>query len=163
MPIGANTSLANGTYKADWGTPPEIIDLVVRAAGQPVYCDLASSEEHNKRIGAEIFYSTENPCPTALPECRGLLWCNPPGPGKNILSFFARWMESVHRNIYPAAFLLFNLDHLRYLVHADYFNITVLRKRIKFVGAKHQNNFPSAIIWSGLDYRVISREGPTWA
>lgn len=148
--IAHHTSIARGTYQSTWGTPDYILDAV-RGLYGPVEYDLASSFEHNKRVKAQRWFSKGAPCPRSVegPVRPGdFFWCNPPGPCKLVAKFWATWCDAVARGA-VGAFLLFNSDHWRQLAKPPFpVSVVVLRKRVRYVGAPHQANFPSVLILS---------------
>lgn len=146
--VCTNTSVRRGTYSDAWGTPQEILFLVHDLFGD-IDVDLASSPEHNKRIGARSFFSESNPCPKGLVCKPGLvLWCNPPGPCKRVKEFWEIWCWNISIGC-RGAFLVFSGDHLRQLEHPGFpLWVVALRKRLRFVGAKGGANFPSYLILS---------------
>ena len=150
--IAHHTSRKRGTYRDDHGTPIEIINLVREMFGQ-IDLDLASSRPHNKLVKAKKFYSLSRPCPKLVRPSSDyeVAYCNPPGPPTNVRWFFERfkeWYISDEMGVCgEGAFLICNIDHWRCLTVEHYgLWVLVLRKRLKYVGARHQANFASVLI-----------------
>jgi hypothetical protein len=146
--ITHHTSLIRGTYRDDHGTPNSILDLV-RAEYGGIDLDLASNAVANETVLAKQFYTLENPCPDTVPlQGIGTVWCNPPGPLTNVEKFWNIWLDCICFGI-DGGFLIYNIDHWRCLTHSfESLYVLVLRKRIKFMGAKHGASFPSVLVFS---------------
>lgn len=144
-----HTSIARGTYSSEWITPPWVLDIARCLYGM-ITCDLASSAEANKHIDAIWYWSIENPCPKE-PSGAAVrtVWCNPPGPCSLVKEFWQSWQHCIAQEA-KGAFLLFKQDHWRQLPPPR-MDVTalVLRRRIRFIGAKQSANFPSTLILSG--------------
>lgn len=155
--VCTNTSAARGTYQSTWGTPEDLL-LRVRDAFGRIDVDLASSEEHNARVRAGRIYTIHNPCPRRVPVLPGeVVWCNPPGPGSQVKEFWAIWNDCLAAGA-AGAFLFFQIDHWRQVAPpAMPLAVVILRRRLRYVGAKSSANFASvlAIANSRLDLRDL--------
>ncbi len=139
------TSTQRGTYYADWGTPPELLDKVREITG-PIGTDLASSREANETVQAWSYFTPDG---LVGPHPNGPIWCNPPGPGKLVHDFWVIWNAMV-KPAYTSAFLFFNIDHMRKAVAPrGLCTVVLLEKRQRFVGAPSGASFPSALVFSG--------------
>lgn len=149
--IAHHTSIQRGTYQSTWGTPSELIGAVIDMFGS-IDLDLASSHRANETVRAKAFCSAENPCPTHPHVIPGqVVWCNPPGPCEHVAEFWDVWLGCVSRGA-RGGFLIFNVDHWRQLEAPGWdLPVVVLRKRLRFVGAKSQANFPSVLVLSDGD------------
>jgi len=141
-----------GVLSNDWGTPSEIIDLIRDLYGD-INIDLASSEIHNKRIGAELSFTEAHPCLENLPDLLAqdpasyTVWCNPPGPGKEVKRFWNIWCRCMCSPNVSGGFLIYNIDHWRQLPQpTNFMYAVILNKRLKFVGAAHGASFASVLI-----------------
>lgn len=155
MDIAHHTSIQRGTYQNNWGTPKELIDLVREHFGGIDY-DLASSTGHNKIVKARNYHCEKYPCPQ-YPYMRvgGVSWLNPPGPGKSVIEFWNIWRRAITLNHGEGAFLIFNLDHWRQLPGPGFpVTVIILRKRLKFIGAKSSASFPSALVLTGASKKL---------
>jgi len=147
--IAHHTSIARGTYSSEWGTPPEIVEVVRTAFGCIDY-DLASSEEHNRIVKAGIYFTKKDPLKNVNNLAPGMIYCNPPGPSELVLHFWVQWQVCVSLCGWQGAFLLFNIDHWRMLPRPTFHTkALLLRRRLRFVGAKHQANFSSMLFFAG--------------
>jgi hypothetical protein len=150
--IPHHTSKARGTYYSEWGTPTEVLQLVRDTFGR-IDLDLCSSAKHNKVVGARNFFTKHEPCPSAdsfleLDMLHSNVWCNPPGPSGLVIDFWRRWLACMAAGA-NGAFLIFNLDHWRMLVHpTDEFFIWIPRYRLKYMGAPSQASFPSGVVFT---------------
>lgn len=149
--IAHHTSIARGTYQSTWGTPDYILHEVEKLYGR-VDFDLATSREHNRRIGARWIYTKQNPCPGTVRfgerDRPYVFWCNPPGPCKAVAWFWQTWIDAISRGA-VGGFLLFNSDHWRQLPKPPFpVSAVIFRKRVRYVGAKYQASFPSVLILS---------------
>lgn len=154
-----NTKANDLDYKNDWGTPNYIIDIALHALAIDQFdLDLASNAEHNERIRAKQFCT--NIDPTTWRHTTGSVWCNPPGPAKRVQQFWTLLQQSTIRR---AAFLFFNVDHMRKMslddVEFDRWTMILLRKRVKYIGALSGASFPSALLLKGAVYSVHSDVG----
>jgi hypothetical protein len=145
-----HTSIARGTYSSEWGTPPWVLDISKLLYGT-VHVDLASSAEANLyHVKARCYWSADNPCPSKPDVPAGhTIWCNPPGPCTLVKEFWQAWQYCIAGGA-KGSFLIFKQDHWRQLP-APTMDVTalVLRRRLRFVGAKGGANFPSTLILSG--------------
>lgn len=145
--VAHHTSKKRGTYTVEWGTPEYIL-----APFRPIAVDLATTEEHNERVEAGQIFTEACPlldqvlCVSAWPP--GSIWCNPPGPTKNTRLFFKMWVQIVLELQRTGGFLVFNADHFRNIASLEHplLNVTMLSKRVKYVGATHSANFPSILV-----------------
>lgn len=137
------TSTERGTYYDSWGTPDWILDTV-RLAG-PIGVDLASSPEANEHVRAEAFVTDIDN--HTIPPLRdgSVVFCNPPGPGKRVHTFWDRFTSYVGGDKL-GAFLFFNLDHVRKARDLESFHLMIARRRIKYRGAPSSCSFPSALV-----------------
>jgi hypothetical protein len=144
-----HTSIDRGTYSDKWITPPWVLGISELLYGS-VHVDLASSRDANLYVKAYHYWSVENPCPSNpdVP-ARHTIWCNPPGPCALVKEFWQAWQYCIAGGA-KGSFLIFKQDHWRQLP-APAMDVTtlVLRRRIRFVGAKGGANFPSTLILSG--------------
>jgi hypothetical protein len=144
-------SRAKGTYRDDHGTPDWLLEVVRGMHAGKIHIDLASSFEDNERVGADVFYSVENPCPPAI-NIEGLvgranIYCNPPGPAKKVKWFWDVWKDAVGNGL-EGSFLVFSIDHLRLLSPSRYDDlyVCVIRKRLVFHGQTMTLSVGSALI-----------------
>lgn len=146
--IPDHTSKKRGTYSEEWGTPPEILDLI-RALYGPITLDLASNIEANMLVKARYYWDRESPCPTKPPIDWGTcVWCNPPGRCKKVKYFWQVWLSCIERGA-CGGFLIFKQDHWRQLPAPPFpLPCIVLRKRLKFIGASQGASFPSTLVLS---------------
>lgn len=155
------TSKQRGTYHDAWGTPEYIIEAV-RSTYGCIDLDLASNDKAQEIVRARYYNTEDNPAQglkrfALHRHGKHTIWCNPPGPSKNVRDFYFKWTELI-RVGHQGAFFVFNLDHLRKLAvgWADRpLNLVVLRDRVKFVGAKNACCWPSGILYTGgveVDY-----------
>jgi len=140
------SSVKRGTYSESWGSPQPLLARV-RDVFPRIDLDLASSDDHNRVVGAGRYYSLANLCPAHPPVAPGeVAWCNPPGPCFNVKFFWGAWISWLSRGA-VGAFLIFSLDHWRQLPPPPMdLYVVILRKRIRFVGAPGGANFPSALV-----------------
>lgn len=173
--IADHTSIARGTYSNDWGTPAFVLN-VVRAIYGRITHDLATSEEHNLRVCADIFWTADRPCPSdlALPSM-SVIWCNPPGPRVLVEKFWNLWCNQIANGCF-GGFLIFKQDHWRALLTPPFScTCVVLNKRLSFIrsqaeiehlkakadreGKRYQKpsgaNFPSTLVLPGDVRREI--------
>lgn len=145
-----HTSVRRGTYSDKWGTPDHII-TVVRDLYGPITHDLASSPEDNKRIQASKIWTAWDPCPEDPGMGAGdVVWCNPPGPCHSVKEFWDVWLKCVARGA-VGGFLIFKQDHWRQLPAPPMPVLAVvLRKRLRYVGAKGGASFPSTLVLVGV-------------
>lgn len=149
------TSRTRGTYRDDHGTPDWILNLHRAIHGPVIDLDLASNSVDQERIRARRFYSRKAPCPDRPPISSGdIVWCNPPGPSKEVVRFWRIWCDCIERGA-AGAFLVFSVDHVRMLgqPHVECW-VGFLRRRPKFLG-----NTSSATIGAAL----ITTKPPTLA
>ena len=136
--------MRKGAQSDDWGTPREVVDMVRSTLGD-IDIDLASSEKHNKVVGAYKYYSIDDPCPEVtwtVPTT----FCNPPGPVANVRWFWDVWCNTLAPGR-GGAFLIFQIDHWRTLPAPPRDLWCLLwPKRLKFVGAKDGANFSSVLV-----------------
>lgn len=147
--IAHHTSIRRGTYQSTWGTPAWVIGLVIDACGH-IDLDLASNAEAQKIVQAKRYYSIEDPCPLEPPVSAGeVVYCNPPGPSSGTKEFWAAWLSCLKRGA-RGAYLFFNIDHARQIekLYDQALPVIMLRKRLRFVGAKQGATFPSALVFS---------------
>jgi hypothetical protein len=169
-----HTSMARQTYSDRWGTPREIIQLVVDLYG-PISLDLASDDEHQDRLRDFLEpyytqYTAARSCPLCPPvQLSDVVWCNPPGPRWRAETFWAAWLNCIERGA-QGGFLIFKQDYWRALQSPTVqCTAVVLRKRLKFarsaaevreaqrraeaLGKRYAPNaganFPSTLILSG--------------
>jgi len=146
--IADHTSRKRGTYSDSWGTPAEILDLI-RVLYGPITHDLASNEQANRLVRAYRYWSVSDRCPlkpTLIPSA--VVWCNPPGPGKQVKYFWQAWLHCIEQGA-SGGFLIFKQDHWRQLPPPPSpLPCVVLRKRLKFVGAPQAASFPSTLVLS---------------
>jgi hypothetical protein len=142
------TSMRRKTYSSTWGTPPEIIAIVIDLFGT-IDLDLASSAEHNKIVGARAFFSEDNPCPDAPEVLPGdVCYSNPPGPSVFVQDFWKIWLGCIDRGA-VGGFLIFNTDNWRGLSEPKRQHpVILLKKRVRYVGAPSSASFPSALVLS---------------
>jgi len=147
-------------YRDDWGTPKWVLDAARELMEGEIHMDLASSDVANELVGAEVFFTRENPCP-ANPNPRGNVWCNPPGPSGSTHEFWNIWNRispGTMLNPIGKAFLFFNIDHARKASSPHRICTGILlAKRVKYVGAPSANNYPSLLVVEG-DVRDQARE-----
>jgi len=140
-------SRKHGTYRDDHQTPDWVLDIHRRLFDGALDVDLASSEEANRRIEARLFYTKERPCPPN-PHIRfgDTVWCNPPGPAKNVLKFWDIWCSLVDsRGV--GSFLVFSIDHLRMLRNPpEETYVGLLHKRVTYLGNEGSLPVGSALI-----------------
>lgn len=145
-----HTSVARGTYSDAWITPQWVLGIVRGLYGNIGY-DLASSLEGNTHVKAIVYWDISKPCPRRprAPGKNSVVWCNPPGPCSRVKEFWQSWKHCIAQGA-RGAFLIFKQDHWRQLPPPS-MDVTalVLRRRIRFVGAKGGANFPSTLILSG--------------
>jgi hypothetical protein len=144
-----HTSVTRGTYSNEWITPSWVLEISALLYGS-IHVDLASSKEANWHVTAQSYWSADNPCPTKPNVPAGhVIWCNPPGPCVLVKKFWQAWQYCIADGAY-GSFLIFKQDHWRQ-IPAPSMDVTalVLRRRIRFVGAKGGANFPSTLILSG--------------
>lgn len=156
-----HTSVARGTYSSEWITPPWVLDIARLLYGSITY-DLASSELANMQVKAGFYWCVELPCPKKPEVPAGYtVWNNPPGPCSLVKEFWQSWQHCIAAGA-KGAFLIFKQDHWRQLPPPR-MDVTalVLRRRIRFIGAKQSANFPSTLILSGnqLDKEWLYEHG----
>lgn len=148
--IAHHTSRKRGTWSDKHGTPEHVIALVRQMFGR-IDDDLASSHEFNKTVGARWYYSIESPCPEMIQtDIPSVIYCNPPGPSKNVIWFFDVWQEATRRPN-AGAFLIYNIDHWRMLEPKRPLWALMFRKRLAFLGIPHRKrsdgaNFASVLV-----------------
>jgi hypothetical protein len=122
------------------------------------FIDLASSDEHNEIIGANEYYTEDIPCPDFIAHGGGI-WCNPPGPGKEVHRFWDIWNRSMTPQ-WPGAFLFFNADHMRRAPKPSRpVYVTLLARRQQYRGTDHGASFPSALVTYGIPCATLSKLG----
>lgn len=154
-------SRTRGTYRDDHGTPKWILDAV-REMHRRIDLDLASSADDNRVVRAGRFFSVENPCPEH-PEINpdDVVWCNPPGPARNVKWFWEVWKDCIKRRDVSGAFLAFSIDHLRLLSPPPRtLLVCALRQRVQYRGNKHALPVGSALITTSTN-RTYPKIG-TW-
>jgi hypothetical protein len=154
-----HTSNARGTYSDAWGTPDHVIEIVRQLYGEIDY-DLASNDEANKIVRAAQYWTQQRLCPKDPDIAAGsVIWCNPPGPRWHVDEFWSVWCRCVERGA-VGGFLIFKQDHWRALPAPPVpCTAVVLRKRLRFVGAKGGANFPSTLVLSGRLFMDVRRTG----
>lgn len=136
-------SMKNGS----WGTPDDVIERVKRTFGGHIDLDPCSSDEHNQRIGALLYYASVGQ--HMLWE--GCVFVNPPG-GRGVAKEF--WLKAMEASKACASiiWLAYSLEQLQTLQceHVPSpvsFTMCVPKKRIKFVGAGTSPTHGNAIIY----------------
>jgi hypothetical protein len=153
------TSLARNIYYDGWGTPQWIIDIALEAIGEKAFAlDMAASKENAK---AKRFFSAKKRCTEVRMKLLQSqmpyqpVWCNPPGPWRNIPARLdqpprkglgSHMWDLFNQYVRCGAFLFFNADHLRYITPTKKDHIAILRKRVRYNGAKHACSFASALL-----------------
>ncbi len=150
-------STAAGTYSDSHGTPDWILAAVRQVCG-PIGLDAASSTEANQRVKAVAYMSVDNDALDSrtpwhlehIPDDHSL-FCNPPG-GKARppvpIQFWRRLTDELRlAPQVPAAFLFFNIDHLRHIRPAGLqWACYLLHKRQVFHNNKAGASFASALM-----------------
>lgn len=143
--VAHHTSRKRGTWSAEHGTPEHVIALVYRMFGR-IDCDLASSDKFNESVGAVWYFTKKIRCPgTVVTVEPTVVYCNPPGPSKNVIWFFDVW-QNVTRRPNSGAFLIYNIDHWRMLQPTRPLWALMFEKRLKFIGEENGASFSSVLI-----------------
>ena len=74
----------------NWGTPEWLVDVVHDVMGR-IDLDPASTDEHNERVKAGLYYTKEMDGLTR--QWSGKVWCNPPYGRGELLAFTTKWKE----------------------------------------------------------------------
>lgn len=128
-------SVSFSSKTEDWETPQWLFDELHAEFGFET--DLAASAENAK---CRQFYTKADDALTK--EWSGVCWCNPPY-GRQI----ADWVKKAAESQATVVFLLPVRTDTKWFHEwvLPYANIWFLKKRIKFVGAKHNAPFPTMI------------------
>jgi hypothetical protein len=146
--------------------------------------DLASSRDANQIVQAHKYFNASFPCPPEwdlwnrvqvvgrddtvhdiIPaeltnqvdlDHAPTVWCNPPGPSKNVKKFWDVWCKLTQKCHFHGAFLLYSVDHIRMLhIDADHtydIGAHFIRERLKFTGNKHSSTIGSVLFTHGWQH-----------
>lgn len=154
------SNIQHSSRTDDWGTPPQIIELVHEVLGLPDL-DPASSIVHNQIVKAtRIITADQNALTIPWSTTPVSVFCNPPGSkinGKSCTKLFWNKLMALRQNnlLKHAIFMCFSAEALQ-TTQLDCphsiteFVVCVPRRRIAFIstdGTKNQPTHANAIVY----------------